>query len=218
MSKPTSNTPTDSTSIFSQMDSAQRKAFHSLEAQRERNRVRSEAREEAKSKGKVYDVGLRWKQSQNVEGISEATNDTTGNDEFTLASKDSSKEPSRGDPSGSQLKGVLVYRAGETTPDFISVDEVLANYDPTIDDDWSLKFSVTSSTLDAFSGSNPVGTNDDELFDGNAATTTAQTFYSIPVVRAIGSEKYSFNIAGVYRENIFCAGSKGAIVELIKIG
>jgi hypothetical protein len=53
------------------------------EAERSRIDARKADRE---AKGKVYDVGLNWKPSDNVEGITTATNDTFGNDEFTLAS------------------------------------------------------------------------------------------------------------------------------------
>ena len=53
------------------------------EAERSRIDARKADRE---AKGKVYDVGLKWKPSDNVEGITTATNDTFGNDEFTLAS------------------------------------------------------------------------------------------------------------------------------------
>lgn len=67
-------------SIFEGMTREQRRDFHSPEAQRQRNKERNEA----KQKGEVYDMTLQWKQSNNTEDISTATNDTFGNDEFTL--------------------------------------------------------------------------------------------------------------------------------------
>jgi hypothetical protein len=75
------NKPSRNQSIFQQMTSEQRRDFHSPEAQRQRNADRRAS----KSQGQVYDISLRWKQQNNQEGIATATNDTFGNDEFTLA-------------------------------------------------------------------------------------------------------------------------------------
>ena len=98
---------------------------------------------------------------------------------------------------------------------------------------WSLEFSVTNSALDDFTDNgadppvmtNPIGTSamDDgesppgentELYDGDAEpeTPVAQTYTRIAIVR--GGEWVC--TGGVFRENTFCAGSRGPIVELAR--
>jgi hypothetical protein len=83
MAENNSNEPTRRESIFQRMTAEQRRDFHSPEAQRQRNADRRAS----KSQGQVYDISLRWKQANNQEGIATATNDTFGNDEFTLANQ-----------------------------------------------------------------------------------------------------------------------------------
>lgn len=128
--------------------------------------------------------------------------------------------PIAGGVSSAGNPGLLIYRAGETTPDFIAAADILEDYDASEDDDWSIEFAVASSKLVAFSTTAPTFVSDTALYDGDVSAdpVEAQTFYRIPVVRTIGGEKYTWNVTGIYRENIFCAGSKGAIVELIRIG
>jgi hypothetical protein len=119
----------------------------------------------------------------------------------------------------------------------ITLEAALVGYAPEDPEDpfpenWSLEFSVSSSKLNNFSSTgdppvitNPVGTSamDDgdetpgtELYDGDASADPVeeQTYYRIPIIRA--GKKLSQG--GVYRENIFCAGSRGPIVELVRIG
>jgi hypothetical protein len=122
----------------------------------------------------------------------------------------------------SSSPGLLIYRAGETDPDYISIADVLEDYDD--DDDWSLEFGVTSGKLDDFTTTAPAGVTDTELYDGDASAdpVESQTYYRLPVIRTVeidgDDEITQWPISGIYRENIFCAGSKGAIVELIRIG
>ena len=81
MNRPPRKEPSRRQSIFQRMTSEQRRDFHSPEAQRQRNKDRAAAKEQ----GQVYDISLQWEQVNNQESISTATNDTFGNDEFTLA-------------------------------------------------------------------------------------------------------------------------------------
>lgn len=131
---------------------------------------------------------------------------------------------------GAGNPGLLIYRA-DGTQEFILIADVFkgqltpsGDYDPDTDANWSLNFAVTTGALVAFSTTAPYGTSamplGEERFDGDASADPVedQTYYRIPVVRTIDTVKYTYDIAGIYRENIFCAGSKGAIVELIKIG
>lgn len=121
--------------------------------------------------------------------------------------------------SGKGNPGLLIYRA-DGTQEFVPQEDILDSYND--DDNWSLSFGVTNTKLDAFSATAPSGTSSmpsgEERFDGNADPVVDQTYYRIPVIRTIDSIKYSFNITGIYQEDIFCSGSKGPIVHLIKIG
>lgn len=101
------DTFTKKQSIFQGMTSEQRKDFHSPEAQRKRNAERKES----KQKGEVYDMTLKWKQSNNTEGISTATNDTFGNDEFNLYEEPQAGGDGGGLPDGEE--GDILYHDGD---------------------------------------------------------------------------------------------------------
>lgn len=121
--------------------------------------------------------------------------------------------------SGGSNPGLLVYRS-DGTQEFFSVDDILTGYDPSEDTDWSLQFAVSGGALVAFSTTAPVGVASTIRYDGNASAdpVEAQTFYSIPVIRTIADVVYTWDITGIYRENIVCDSTRGPIVELIKIG
>lgn len=120
---------------------------------------------------------------------------------------------------GSSNPGLLIYRS-DGTQEFFAIEDVLTGYDPDTHTQWSLKFEVAASALVAFSTTAPVGVSSTDRWTLDVSDD--QDSYSIPVIRTIGTGEsavtYEFDIAGIYRENIFCAGSDGAIVELIKIG
>ena len=77
---------------------------------------------------------------------------------------------------------------------------------------WNAQFSVSGGSITGTS--TPVGVTGTALYDGDASVPTAQTFCRIPVIR---ESKY-VSTGGSYRENIYCVGTHGPIVELIKIG
>ena len=112
-----------------------------------------------------------------------------------------------------------IYRKDMTLIEF-TYAEIIANYDPATDTNWSAQFTVASYGLHA---GVPTGTatletvaSGKELFDGDASADTVefQGYYRLPIVR--GGKVVCQG--GVYRENIFCAGSRGPIVELVRIG
>lgn len=130
--------------------------------------------------------------------------------------------------------GFTIYRAN-LSKFHVTLAQALTGR--TTETQWSLEFAVTSSALDAPASSgvpvvytNPIGTADvtdttatplpsgAELFNGDAANATAnlvdQTYYRIPMIR----DGITISQGGVYRENIRCVGSRGPIVELIRIG
>lgn len=114
---------------------------------------------------------------------------------------------------GRPADGYYIVLSGDSTGTYISYTDAFDGYDPSTDTDYSLEFGVTSSALDALDSTNPTGTTSTQFYDGDAATSTAQTYYRIPLVRS--GKKVSSG--GTFRENTFCAGSKGPIVELLKI-
>lgn len=130
-------------------------------------------------------------------------------------------------PSSGTGPGLLIYRA-DGTQEFFDGNDVLAGYVASTDANWSLEFAVSAGKLVAFSTTAPEGVTDTDRFDNDAGASpaVAQTVYRIPVIRTIsitvgGSPvniKFQWNINGIYRENIVCNGSKGATVELLKIG
>lgn len=66
---------------------AERAALRQSESAGERRRIKEAAE---KAKGRVYDLGLDYTPPDNTESIETATNDTFGNDEFTLSEDESS--------------------------------------------------------------------------------------------------------------------------------
>jgi len=120
-------------------------------------------------------------------------------------SGDNNQQPSR----GGEGPGLLIYFA-DGSSEFISSASVLSGFDSESQSNWSLSFNVSSSQLVASSAS---GTSETDRFDSDP-----QTYYRIPVARTISGDLVVFDISGIYRENIFCAGEEGPIVELLKIG
>ena len=115
---------------------------------------------------------------------------------------------------GDTNPGILIYLA-DGTQEFIPNSEI---YPTTDEANWSLEFAVSFSGLVAFATTAPFGTANTTRFDGDESAAQSQTYYRIPVIRTISGVKYTFDIGGVYRENIFCSGSKGPIAELVRIG
>jgi hypothetical protein len=130
--------------------------------------------------------------------------------------------------SGQSLDGYEIYLAVGTRF-HVTNTQAMTDYDPETDNDWSLEFDVTTSSLDDYaetSGvmSNPLGVSTvnepvagtELLHDANAGAdpVVAQSYYRLPIIR--DGKRISFG--GAYRENIMCAGSKGPVVELVRIG
>lgn len=116
---------------------------------------------------------------------------------------------------GGAADGFYFIWAEGATPIFIEEATVLEGYNPSEPDnhtDWSIKFLVNG---DKFDTSTPP-TYDDEFtnFDGDASTSTAQTFFRLPIIR----DSNRLSLGGVYKESTFCEGNKGPIVEFIKVG
>ena len=85
--------------------------------------------------------------------------------------------------------------------------------------DWSVEFVVSNSVITGLADPMGVPTMDvggEELYDGDASADPVETqdYYRLAIVR--GGKVVCQG--GVYRENIFCAGSRGPIVELVRIG
>jgi hypothetical protein len=133
-----------------------------------------------------------------------------------------------GGAAGESYGSFLIYLADGSSYQF-DAGYALYGYDPDTDDDWCLEFDVSSMALDSMSvtgpdsngdytATNPTGAATDATganrFDGDASSSTAQTYVRIPIV----ADGEIVCLGGTFRENIFCAGSKGGIVELIKIG
>jgi len=111
-----------------------------------------------------------------------------------------------------------IYRKDMTLIEF-TYAEIIANYDPATDTNWSVEFVVSNSLITGLADPMGVPTMDvggEELYDGDASADPVETqdYYRLPIVRG---EKVVCQ-GGVYRENIFCAGSRGPIVELVRIG
>lgn len=129
----------------------------------------------------------------------------------------------KGDDNPIADPAVIVYRA-DGAQEYFAEESILAGYDPDTHDNWSLEFAVAAGKLVAFSTTAPVGTSSTVRFDNDAGASpaVAQTVYRIPVIRTITvssvDTKFQFAVGGIYRENIVCNGSKGATVELLKIG
>lgn len=126
-----------------------------------------------------------------------------GNDEFI------STNNVGGGGGGGSIDSFLFYFADGTTLTLGPDDDIYGSIAENVN--WSLKFTVSSG---AITNAVPAFDNVVDRFDGDAATTTAQTFYRVNLIYG----GVAVCTGGVFRENIFCAGSKGAIAEFIKIG
>lgn len=126
-----------------------------------------------------------------------------GNDEFI------STNNVGGGGGGGSIDSFLFYFADGTTLTLGPDDDIYENIDENVN--WSLKFTVESG---AITNDVPLFDNVVDRFDGDAATTTDQTFYRVNLIYG----GVAVCTGGVFRENIFCAGSRGAIAEFIKIG
>jgi hypothetical protein len=139
--------------------------------------------------------------------------------------------------------GLFIY-LGDDEGYFIPNSQVMDGYDPGEDENWSLQVEVEDGRIADLDANPPFGTSamDDgagtegtERYDGDASTVdgvsgdpdpTPQTYYRIPVIRkktlTIDGDpvdrKLRWDINGIYRENIKCAGNRGRIAELLKIG
>ena len=150
-------------------------------------------------------------------------------------------------PKNKYSPGILIYRGSESGF-FLPYKEIFvgeeSRYDHSADDNWSLEFSVDEFGRIADLNTNPPfgtsamddgeGTEGTERFDGDASAVDEsdepdpipQTYYRIPVIRTVeipdgegvAERKIHFDIGGIYRENIKCAGQRGRIVELLRIG
>src|SRR6056297_1234776 len=149
-------------------------------------------------------------------------------------------------PKNKYSPGILIYR-GSGSGFFLPYKEIFvgeeSRYDHSSDDNWSLEFKVENGRIADLNTNPPFGTSamDDgegtegtERFDGDASAVDEsdepdpipQTYYRIPVIRTVeipdgegvAERKIHFDIGGIYRENIKCAGQRGRIVELLRIG
>ena len=114
---------------------------------------------------------------------------------------------------GGGLDGYRFILADGSTA-FVSNEDAIAGYDPAVNSNWSLEWSVADGKIEPFSDTagseNPVGTTDVELWNGDASTdpVTDQTFWRIPIIRA--GKRVSRG--GVFLEAGFCAGTKGCLL------
>jgi len=114
---------------------------------------------------------------------------------------------------------MLIYRAGQTTPDLVTISDIMDGYDPETHDNWFAEFKVENGRLkDPIGvGDEPVGTSSTEIYDGdaNADPIVDQTYFRVPTIITISGKKYTFDISGVYRENVVCTPD-GPQAELIR--
>jgi hypothetical protein len=174
------------------------------------------------SRGGIWDVSTdNYKQEDRNESGQNSNINDDGIDALGRGAE--VRDERGGDDGGNENPGLLVYRA-DGTQEFFAASDILIDYDAGADDNWSLEFEVSSSALVAFSTTEPVGTTSTERYDNDASADPpdVQTYYRIPVIRTItvGGDaiKFQWDISGIYRENIFCDGAKGATVELTRIG
>jgi len=116
------------------------------------------------------------------------------------------------DSTASAIRYIIYFADDSTTPLVTDMDDILTGYNPATMTDWSLQLTVASGVITTFAS--PKGNVNTDLYNGDASTSTAQTFCRVPIIR----DGLPVSMAGSYRENIVCKGSKGPIVELIKIG
>jgi len=109
-----------------------------------------------------------------------------------------------------------IYRKYMTLIEF-TYDEAIAGYDTAAHTNWSVQFVVSGSSITGLADPMGVPTMDvggEELFDGDASAADPQNYYRLPIIR--GGKVVCQG--GVFRENIMCAGNRGYIVELLRIG
>ena len=209
MAEPTNNTPSNATptGMISGSSAARQ------EAERSRNDARNEAKsleaQKAARAGKVYDLALSYIEAYNEEGIASGTNVTFGNDEFTLASSsDGTVDGNSSSGVGDKLVGIEIIWADETE-EFISLAEILQNYD--YDEYWSAVFAVSGNTFTKAVSYDAT----EALYDDKG---TNQTVYRLRI-KTLGVDipQTSVNISalGQYREVVLCINGE-AVTSLIK--
>ena len=125
---------------------------------------------------------------------------------------------------GSGASSFIIYLADGTRFEVTNA-QAMTGYDSTTHNDWSLEFDVSSSALADYaeSGTPAVMTNPLGVSTVNESGSTEglwdvdgsgyQNLYRIPIIRDGKRVCYG----GAFRENIYCAGSDGPIVELVRI-
>ena len=209
MAEPTNNAPSNAT--------PNRMIGGSSAARQEAERSRNDARNEAKSleaqkaarAGKVYDLALKYVEAYNEEGIASGTNVTFGNDEFTLASSsDTTADGNTSSGDGDKLVGIEIIWADETE-EFISLAEILQNYD--YEEYWSVAFAVSGNIF-----TKSVSYDATEALYNDKGTD--QTVYRLRI-KTLGVDipQTSVNISalGQYREVVLCINGE-AVTSLIK--
>ena len=207
MAEPTNNTPSNATPTGMIGGSSAARQ----EAERSRNDARNEAKsleaQKAARAGKVYDLALKYVEAYNEEGIASGTNDTFGNDEFSLAS-DTTADGNTSGGVGDKLVGIEIIWADETE-EFISIDEILQNYDN--DEYWSVAFAVSGNTFTKSVSFDAT----EALFDDVGSN---QTVYRLRMkTLGVVAPQTSVNISalGQYREVVLCINGE-AVTSLIK--
>ena len=124
----------------------------------------------------------------------------------------------------------LIYLSDGTRFE-VTQAQAISGFDPTTHNDWSLEFDVSSSALADYAESgtpavmtNPLGVStvnepvagEELLHDADASASpspVAQSYYRLPIIRDGKRVCYG----GAFRENTYCSGSKGPVVELLRI-
>lgn len=131
---------------------------------------------------------------------------------------------------GSGASSFIIYLADGTRFEVTNA-QAMTGYDSTTHNDWSLEFDVSSSALADYAESgtpavmtNPLGVStvnepvagEELLHDADASASpspVAQSYYRLPIIRDGKRVCYG----GAFRENTYCSGSKGPVVELLRI-
>ena len=209
MAEPTNNTPSNATPTGM--------IGGSSAARQEAERSRIDARNEAKSleaqkaarAGKVYDIALKYIEAYNLGDITDATNDTFGNDEFTLASSsDTTADGNTSSGDGDKLVGIEIIWADETE-EFISLAEILQNYD--YDEYWSVVFAVSGNTFTKAVSYDAT----EALFDYTGSNQTAYRLRIKTLGVDIPQTSVNISALGQYREVILCINGE-PVTSLIK--
>ena len=113
------------------------------------------------------------------------------------------------------LDGFMIYYA--TLPDsyFYSLADVMVGYDPAVHTDWGLHFPVHLNKYLLLPVA-PIGREKVALYNGDLGaipTPIVQTYYTLPIV----VDGKLVTRGGAFRENLIIVGSKGPVVELIRI-